>query len=136
MAANTTVRVPLTDATLTINGTTCKTVENVTLKLVYDKPEVNTRNSRVKQKLPTLLDVGLEFNMPGDTADTCLSALKTACLTPSAIQVTCTDGVLSFGGQCGVESLDNDQPLAGVSGYKFGLFPWAVGVNGTPPSLS
>ena len=146
MANSTTVLIPIIDAILKRGApnTTAlpatvlvDTVENVALKLAYDKPEANNRKSRIKQKISTLVDIGLEINFPADSADTHLSAFKTAAINGQPIPITVTDGgPLMFSGLMGVESLDNDQPLSGVSGYKFGLFPWAVGASGPQPALS
>lgn len=146
MSNSTTILTPIIDAVLkrgVPNTTTLPaativdTVENVSLKVTIEKSPANNRRSRIKQYVATLQDVGLEINFPADSSDAHLAAFKTAAINGYPIPIQCTDGgPLVFNGLMGVESLDNDQQLTGISGYKFSLFPWAVGSAATRPALS
>ena len=148
MAQNSTVKIALTDALLyrgTVGGsvpatTLVTTVENVSLKTTKEKSPAFNRNTPIKQYLSTLTEVVLEINFPADSADTHLAAFRQACLTNTPIPILVKGGfeaaASAWTALMGVESAEDDEPLAGVEMEKFTLFPWAVGAAGTQPSFS
>jgi hypothetical protein len=147
MANQTTVVLSLVDAQLFRGNsgsvyplpaqTLCNTVENVSVKVTLDQATANNRNTPIKQQLPSLVDIEIEINFPSDSADTHLSAFRSALIGRQAIPVSVRDGAgFNFSAAMGVFGADNDQQLAGVPMTKFTLRPWAVGASGTQPSFS
>jgi hypothetical protein len=148
MANNTTVKISLTDAVLkigTVGGslpatTVVTTVENVSLKISKEKSPALNRLSQIKQYISTLTDVALEINFPADSADPFLAAFRSAAITNTPLPVyvagTFEGANTRFTGIMGVESMEDDEPLAGVEMEKFTLFPWAVGYSGTQPGFT
>src|SRR4051812_25465768 len=71
----------------------CTNVKDLSLKLDCDEADVTTRgNAGFKARVATLLDAGLEFDQVWDPTDAFFTALQTAFLGRTSIELLALDG--------------------------------------------
>lgn len=121
------------DATITIGGTELKNVKDVTLNLSANVADVTTRKSQGwVQEMPTTRTCEISFQALFDSEDTAFSALQTAYMGGSSVQVV-VSGSGSLTATCGVSNFTITQALADAVTVDVTLKPMA---GETAPSFS
>lgn len=106
-------------------------VMDVSLNLSSDTGDASTRaTGGWRQHAATLRDASVEFEMPYDTADTDLTALRDAFMTSgSVVEMAFTDGPIATTGTQGlrgsflVESFNISEPLSDIAKVSISLKP-------------
>jgi hypothetical protein len=111
-------------------------VRDCKLTLSADEVDVTTRAGLgYKQTEPGLIDANVEFGMVWDTTDAGFTAIQTAFLARSIIEVLVLDGAYTVPGSQGLQAtmkvtkFDRDEAVAGVLGVTVTMKP-CISANG------
>jgi hypothetical protein len=108
-----------------------KQARDVTLTLERGTAEVSKRGSKWKTYLPALKDATIEFELAYDPADANFTALRTAYLDGTVIDMAILDGVVTQGGsgfrsEFIVTSFTRNEPLEDLMTVSVTIRPTAT----------
>lgn len=105
-------------------------VRDVTLNLTNDEADVTRRASGgFKERMPTLSDASIDFEMVWDTGDTDFTAIRTAFTAKTALELLVLDGPSATTGSqglraaCGVFNFTREENIADAVKVKVSMKP-------------
>lgn len=111
------------NATLSIAGSELKNVKDVTLNLSTGEADVSTRkNQGWRSTMATLKEASIDFTTLYDAADTAFSALQTAFMGNTEVEVV-VSGSGTFTAKCMVTAFNISQPLEDACSVAVTLKP-------------
>jgi len=109
---------------------------DLTLTGSASKNDASTRLSRVKTYAAGQIDLGFNFQMVYDPADTDLTAIRTAFYAQTALDLMDLDGLAATSGSLGVRavcqifSMEKGEPIDGIATYDIEAAPTYDSTNG------